>query len=646
MTILAMLNEKIVDLKKNSQEELSRITNLLGFINDSIEALDDEVKLKDYDFSVAINLVNSNSFGIIDLEKIIKDVKNLLVAKYDYQQLYLTISPYEKEALKSFKERLGYLKDEFEKRINEQSKVEFDEETLENLIDFKNLLEGKGRRKYYTYEMIESFFEMFDYDNFTYNDMEELIKELSISKNIKGKLFEEKKDFNEVKNLFSEFLNKRVRIDLLEKYQDEICTRIDLVNARGILEFFKENKLIDKFSVIAILQIVLYGRFDYIKNFYFEKVLPKEKDIRELYFEDSLSCVWINEKSTDRRRNTTIKKSNVKENNKSLYSNIHEVCDDDVWENIRILKENESILHDKYDLSNIDYLWVITKPTWLIKKNISLFKIFNIRDIKLTALVQNDLEDKIHFIIELGLLNTPRNYMFREIERNVPRYNDFMLNGKKKDDYNGNILNYYERNTSEIGKTPYIEYIYWFYKMQRSGKEAFYQEFFSSFRAGTRNKTDFYDNNDLRIIKDKDEFERMISNNFVTNYYDALIPNYDVYDEVIREYNSSQKGDIVIPYFDSNILNDEKLNKLEDCMAKDIFAIDDKVNKIDNLYVYLFDKTIISRYKVLRNLSILKNKYGYLNDDMILTSVVRGSYINKDTFDIINDKIKNEGLVR
>ena len=296
MTILEMLDNKINELKKNSQEELNRITSILNIINNSIEALSDEQKLKDYDFSIAINLVNSNSFGIIDLEKIIKDIKNVLIAKYDYQQVYLTIPEEGREAIKSFKERLGYLKEELEKRLIEKSQIEVDEEVLENLIDLKNLLEGKGRRKYYTYEMIESLFEVFDYDSFTYQDMEALIKELAVSRNIKGKIEEENTDFNEVKNLFNEYLGKRMKLDLLEKYQDEICTRIDIVNARNIWEFFKEKELIDKFSIVSILQIVLYGRYDYIKDFYIDKVLAKDSNIQELYYEFMLDVQFLSEK--------------------------------------------------------------------------------------------------------------------------------------------------------------------------------------------------------------------------------------------------------------------------------------------------------------------------------------------------------------
>ena len=644
MTILERINNKIVELKMNSQEELKKTSNTLNIINTAKEALEDEKKLKDYDFSIAINLVNS--FGIMDLNQSIQKIKNILVAKYDYNQTFLTIDEDQIQVIKSFKERLGYLKEELEKRIIEQSKVVIDEEVLENLQDLKNLLEGKGRRKYYTYEMIEALFEVLDYDSLNYQDILELINELSVSKNIKGKLTEEKKDLNEVIELFQEYLGDKVSKELLKGYENEICTRIDLVNARGILDFFKENNLLDKFCFPSIVSIAVYGRFEYIKELYFEKVLPKEDKLKELYFSDALTCVWINEKSTKRRHSNMFKKGQEEGKKKTLYSKLNEVCDDDIWENIRILKENESILHQKYDLSNIDYLWVVTKPTWVIKKNIGLFKEFNITDVRMTALAQSDLEEKIHFVIELGLLNTPRTYVFREIEKNVPRYREFMLNGKRKKHYNDNILNYFGRNTSEIYRPSITEYIYWFYKMQRSSKEEFYQDFFSSAVAGKRNKADFYDDNDLELLDNSSKLDELIDENFVTNYYDALIPNYGIYEETIKEYSSSPRGDIVEPFYDKNILSDEILAKLERHVAVDIYSTDGEIRKVNNPYVYVFDRTIISRYKVLRNLSILKNKFGYLNDDMLLTAIVHNSYINMDTFKLIEEMLGKDGLVK
>ena len=164
--------------------------------------------------------------------------------------------------------------------------------------------------------------------------------------------------------------------------------------------------------------------------------------------------------------------------------------------------------------------------------------------------------------------------------------------------------------------------------------------------AGKRNKSDFYQKEDKEYLKDSKVIEKIIDDSFVTNYYDALIPNYDAYNDCIKEYLSSLNSDTVNPYFDDGILNDEGVNELEKHMIYDTYLVDNDMKKIPNQYVYLFDKCIISRYKVLRNLSILKNKYGYLNNDMILTAVVRNSFIDKDTFELIKDEIQKGSYIK
>ena len=590
MAILEKLNRRINELKENSQEEINRIKNLLTVIDDSIVALDNEEVLKDFDFSIAINLVNSNSFGIIDLNKCIKDIKNILVAKYKYNQSYLTLTIDQLQAIKSFKERLGYLKEELDNRIREDT-VRIDEKTLDNLIEFSKFLAGKTQKKYYTYEMIEAFFEVFDYDEFTYKDIEELVDELSVSRNIRGKISEDETNFEEIKDLFIDYVTNIANTDLLDKYHSELCYQINLDNAKNILMFLDKENLINKFSLLSLIQIVTYGKYYYIKNFYYEFVLPKNDNVKKIYFEDSMSCVWINQ-NTDNKKNNHVKLKN----RNTLLSTINECNEDDIWENIRLINENEDILAEHINLSNIDYLWVITKPTWLIKKNIGLLRLFDFHNVKLSALVQNDLEDKIHFSIELGLYD-----------------------GLVSSNY---VLDGHKDSSKE-------EYLYWFYKMQNSSKEEFFRDYFVSTM-----------NADIKVI------DKIIDDSFVINYYDALIPNYDTYNEVIKKYLNSSKGDRVIPYYDSSILNDELVKDLEEHMIHNIYAITDEIANKPNNYVYLFDKCVISRYKVLRNLSILKREYGYLDNNMVITAIVRNSFINKDEFDYIKDDILKGRLMQ
>jgi hypothetical protein len=58
-----------------------------------------------------------------------------------------------------------------------------------------------------------------------------------------------------------------------------------------------------------------------------------------------------------------------------------------------------------------------------------------------------------------------------------------------------------------------------------------------------------------------------------------------------------------------------------------------------NEFVYMFDDRIISRYKVLHNASILKSMYGYLSRDMVLTSIVRNSFLDSDSFQKIYSSV-------
>ena len=188
--------------------------------------------------------------------------------------------------------------------------------------------------------------------------------------------------------------------------------------------------------------------------------------------------------------------------------------------------------------------------------------------------------------------------------------------------------------------------MYWFYKMQSSSKYEFYQEFFSSIKAGQRNKKDFYTDAEERTISNSDELENLIDHTFVTNYFDTLIPGYDIYSNDIREYNASEKGDIVVPYYDESVLEYEFVQYLEEFIAMDIYTVDGEVRKVKNPYAYVFDQCIISRYKTLRNLSILKQKYGYLNIEMVVTAAVYNSFINRDDFHKIDTGVKRGAILR
>ena len=68
--------------------------------------------------------------------------------------------------------------------------------------------------------------------------------------------------------------------------------------------------------------------------------------------------------------------------------------------------------------------------------------------------------------------------------------------------------------------------------------------------------------------------------------------------------------------------------------------------ELKNEFVYKFGDKLISRYKVLHNATILRDKYGYLDENMLLTSVVRNSFLNEETFKHIKDSVKERSKIK
>ena len=69
---------------------------------------------------------------------------------------------------------------------------------------------------------------------------------------------------------------------------------------------------------------------------------------------------------------------------------------------------------------------------------------------------------------------------------------------------------------------------------------------------------------------------------------------------------------------------------------------DEEVERM-NEFVYMFDDRIISRYKVLHNATILRKRYGYLDQEMLMTSIVRNSFLTEEEFENIKDTVYNKG---
>lgn len=120
-----------------------------------------------------------------------------------------------------------------------------------------------------------------------------------------------------------------------------------------------------------------------------------------------------------------------------------------------------------------------------------------------------------------------------------------------------------------------------------------------------------------------EEIETFKQENFINQMNDTYIPNASEYEEVITRENPLNYQD--------DILTDEKIKTLEEQYRVD-----------NNPYQYKIGNEIISRLKVLRCYSALKEK-GITDDNAILYSVTRGMYLDEKTFNLIKTSVKGRG---
>lgn len=664
MVTLNMLSKKIAALKDELErlneaniDEKAKIQIQLAIIEECERVVKDEELPLNYDFSNAVQLIENYNYSIENLAKIIYDIQSALLVR---QQLNLTSEemPLEESQLAtlvSFADGLKKVKTELNKKMQRLTETVDSKKKIENLEGLKKILEGTGRRRYVTTEMFDDFYDEFDILSLPPEDAQELLEGFYKTKNLSVRQGKETADFNEVIELYNEYLSPtymRFFAGLLNDHRNEVTTSIDMDNTREILQFFKDNSLLDRFKKTALLKISLYGKADYIKEVVYPKITSNNLDIMDAYFEDELATVWIKEKGTSLYRTRPFRVSRGRGENKdkeNLYATCHNVDYEEFWQNIEILKANRDLFDDSMELDDIGAnLKLKTLPVWVLKKNIELCKLFGmgtITSVPITCVERGDIEDKIHLAIELGLLNPPMSQKFLEIDKQIIRTEEFQRNTKRKKIYNQSIRNYFQRYLSMLSNKSVNEYAYLTYKLQASGYEQFYNDFFSNVHAGKGNPF-FITEEEKKLIVDRAQMDDFITNNFMTEWYSDFISGYDEYDSIISEYTASGKKDGFGDegYFDRAILDEDLIKDLEENHTiNDIITQNEEIVEKKNDFVYLFGDRIISRYKVLHNASILKGLYGKLTKEMLMTSIVRNSFLDVDSFQLIQKEVMERG---
>ncbi len=659
MPAIDILDKKIADLQKDleqiieaNKKDQEQINEQLAIIRKCEKVVNNEDLLITYDFNDALQLLKSYRYDINKYIKIISDVQLALLVrkKEDLTKGELLLADSQISVLQDF---LGNLETIGHSVVNHKLRsTEELEKKVTNLKNLRNILVGNQPNEAVTSDMFATFYEELDLMNMPPDDARELLEMFYQTKNLSNEEEKEQVNFNDVINLYQEYLpssSMRYFNSLLNTYQEEIVNNIKLDNTRKILQFFKEENLINKFKRTALLKVSLYGDADYIKNDIYHKIRNNHSQDMDAYFEDYLASVWIKKENSNVNQNGRIRiitEIGEKKETKSLYTTCHTVNYDEFEDNIKTLKDNRDLFADSVDLDSLGAnLELKTLPVQTLKNNLEvarLYKLNNLSGLTGSCLVRGNIEDKINLGIELGLLEPPMTKEFLELDKKIVRNDEFQRNSKNKNLYNQSIRNYFKRYLTSLTSKPISEYAILANKLQKMGYLDFYNEFFSNVLAGKGNPA-IITAQDKSITSSKEKMAEYISTNFVSDWYSENISKYDEYDKNITDNGKNN----LFGYIDASILEDDLIKELEENnTVKDLIRQNDTLIERKNEFVYLFANRIISRYKVLHNATVLKNIYGTLNKEMLMTSIVRNSFLDEDSFQAIKEQVLEGGKKR
>jgi len=666
------LRNKINELKQNNNDEIIALQSQLMIVSECINILDNEELILNYDFNGVIDIINSYDDEPIDENYIeqISSIVELIGFKMQYPNNPLfDIEPQQKEFLDDFINNLKRVKVKLENQIKSTQDFTSIEGEIDSLKKLKKVLDGQD--EYYTLNMLDSIFgngQMYDYSDEEFDSLvEAFLGTLNFKKNQK-KQTHTPVEFDKVVNLYNEFITdydgnfKEKFNNKLKKYRAEVCEFIDLENTRNILQFFKDNNVLAT-DVTWLLTISLYSNLKLVSKVYNDIKTKYASNWWEYgYLENSFISAWIIDEANDKtnRRKTNfntfrkINRSDVPKSDETetLYSKVKGPSNGQIIKRIDIL---EKISNGKFvPGSRLDFL---TNKNF--EDNLKFLKMFkfiedndfdqNITENHITILKLCS-EERIHFAIELGLLHPPMNREFLEYDYSIPLNDKFQSKNSKDNVFNQSIRNYFYRYSSSVVNFSNEVYLHLFYRLYKDGNSKFYETFFSEDKIGKksgkvpggRNNPDDANKYIEENLQGRTE-EEFFEQEFANNHYNEYITKYDEYSNAISDYDFIMFDN---EYYDSSILEDDLIHELENNHAVyDVLQHGENATmELQNEFVYIFGDKIISRYKVLRNASILKKKYGVLDKDMLLTSIVRNSYLSYDLFEQIKNDIMESRL--
>lgn len=382
-------------------------------------------------------------------------------------------------------------------------------------------------------------------------------------------------------------------ISIIEKNKDEIIENANTANISSILNYLDEIGIRRRFEAVDLLDICIYGSLESVRRT-FEKV-KLEPDKLSLYISISPS-VWIN--NTEKRTNLRARKHRERTNtestkNNTLYAKAHYISSEEVENNIKYLQD----IGFNVSFDNPQCKKTIATPNQRLRYAVEVYKEYgllnkeNIDTFAISALTASNIADRLDNFTEIGLLNGHSN-MGDEFN-NYLKYNASKILGNFKD----------------LFPLLYASY-------RDNDQNTYYGIYFSDVKKGSLNHTFLSDLNHNEKIMKTSKRLRQESDGLIENY----IPRYEEYEGILS-------NDISM-LIDETIFDDPEIVALED---------NNRVKGNDKVYVIAGQ--VISRLKVLRNYSKIRTA-NTNNEEALMYSIVRGSYLDEKTFKNIASEIE------
>ena len=589
---------KTSKILNSNKTRLNEINENIDLLNIFLEDIKDDTSIRNINTGFITELLQK--YHYIDGKKIEEDLKviKILLKGIHDNNLKITLNQEQKEVLIFYKDSVIKLVSELNetkvKIIDEFNSINEEYNSLEDLIIRIEILVEKISNK-----EDDSILTMEDLDTVRIIS-EDISIDAEIRKNILIKFIEYNNDrkngISKNNKIDIEAVNKTFKnygkdmSHIIKKYYDEVNESANIKNINDILEYMNSIGILNKFSNADLLAICLYGSVESVKDAY-EEISKKEDNL----FYYSIASTWIYNmegRVTRKKRYNGKEKSDIAK--KSLNAVAHMISIKEVDNNISYL-ESEGFV---FDPSEVGSRKTLVFPNYKLKEAVNALKLYgivnkdNISSFKIWLLSEPQLLEKIDRFVELGLLGGEETY----------------------EEY----ANYLKKYPSKLHNIDYSVYMQLYKMRQTYSSESYYTTISSTKRgqlSGSISSMSF---------TDPSEIEKYRRENFVD--YSKTINNYDKYESIID--NSF------------NVEIDESIYGL-----KEIEYLEQNCRINANPYLYVFDGIIISRFKVLRNYSLIKDG----SKDSLLTSIVNGSFLTSESFDKIAKCINytlggNDGL--